>query len=158
LALVEEQFAENPLWARFFDDAGHFVREKNASFLAQHVGEIKAARGKAIVCDFAVFQDLGYASLEDDEQHLAAMRGLYADLYGRLSPPTVVVHLMCSPHTEIERLRLRGRPSEQVLTLHYLERVNTAIGKFAVALPPRTPLITIDSDSVDFRNPDEKTL
>jgi deoxyadenosine/deoxycytidine kinase len=158
LTVVEEQFEYNPLWSRFSVHAGQFVREKNASFLAQHVAEIKAARGGNTVCDFAVFQDLAYASLEKDERHLEAMRGLYTDLYGRVPPPAAIVHLMCSPLTEMERLRSRGRSQEKTLTLDYLQRVNAAIGKFAELIPSPTSLIAIDADSVDFRNCSAKTL
>lgn len=150
ITVVEERYADNPFWTRIAKEPSFFVREKNASFLAQHVGEIKSASGP-VVCDFAVFQDLAYASLQGDPVHLAAMRALYDDLYVRLPPSSLIVHLTCDPHEQVARIRARGRSEESGLSLKYLHALNGAIEKYRTVIHPTTSVIEMSSEEINLR-------
>ncbi|MGC2220924.1 MAG: deoxynucleoside kinase [Methylocella sp.] len=148
VTVVEEHFADNPFWTRLPQAPSFFAREKNASFLAQHVGDLKSASGP-LVCDFAVFQDVAYASLERDDVHLTAMRALYEDLYARLPPPTLIVHLTCSAREQLARIRARGRPEESGLSIEYLQVLNRAIEEYRAIIRPTTRVLEISSRQID---------
>ena len=149
VTVVEERYADNPFWTRLPQAPSFFAREKNASFLAQHVGEIKSAPGP-MVCDFAVFQDLAYASLQRDDLHLTAMRALYEDLYARLPPPTLIVYLTCGTREQLARIRARGRSEEGGLNLGYLQALNRAIEEYRAVIRPTTRVIEVSSQQIDL--------
>jgi deoxyguanosine kinase len=150
--LVLEEFRGNPFWKRFYDQPHLFAFEKDVTFLAQHTGEIKAAGDSSlVVCDYAVFQDLAYASLYAKE-HLAVMQSLYRHLYRELPCPAVVVHLVCDVNTQLDRIRARGRAEERSITRDYLEALNNSIEQVLTTMFPETGVRIVRSDLIDFRD------
>jgi deoxyguanosine kinase len=149
-----EKFRSNPFWSRFYRQPLIFAPEKNVCFLAQHTGEIKDQGSEAfVICDYAVFQDIAYASLMRDEEHLATMTALYQHLYRKLSPPTLFVHVQCTPKEQLRRIQIRARKQEvKSIQIGYLDSLNQAIDKFAEHYTQSAILRTIRSDEVDFAN------
>jgi len=150
LRVIEERFRDNPYWAHFSEVPSAFALEKNAMFLAQHTGDIKAAGPGPLVCDYAVFQDIAYASLQQDSGHLTAIGTLYADLYGRLCPPALIVHLHCAEEKQLNRIRARGRPEEMSLRIDYLRALNKAIEELRGKVMSHVRVLEFSSDEVDF--------
>ena len=149
--LVREDYRRNPFWAKFYADPPTFAREKNVAFLALHTGAIKScADVSALVCDFAVFQDLAYGRLSGSRAHVAAMDALYRDLYGSIGLPTLFIHLECSPVVQLVRIRARHRREEASITVGYLRSLNQMIE--AIRRPrTRGALVkVIRADRVDF--------
>ncbi|MBW8827989.1 MAG: deoxynucleoside kinase [Burkholderiales bacterium] len=148
---VQENFRDNPFWKAFYAEPLRWFEEKNFSFLVQHTAAIKAALEQAfVVCDYAVLQDLAYAKLGDRRNHFAMMRTLKAHLYGQLPPPTLIVHLRCTPEVQLQRIAARGRPEEAGITTNYLASLNAAIEELLDDVRQHTPVHTVDSDVVDF--------
>jgi deoxyadenosine/deoxycytidine kinase len=146
---VEEQFRDNPFWARFYADPDTWVEEKNFCFLVQHTAGIKAAAAATlVVCDYAVFQDLAYASLANKDGHAAMMCALHDHLYAALPAPTLVVHLNCAPSVQLQRIRARGRSEEAGITVEYLATLNRAIESMLERID--VSVHRIASDAVDF--------
>jgi deoxyadenosine/deoxycytidine kinase len=128
--VVLERFEQNPFWKLFYERPAVFVHEKNISFLAQHTGHIKEVGEYApLVCDYAVFQDLAYASLLKDPVHTDVMGAVYRHLYGQLPRPALIVHLTCDPQVQLARIASRGRPQEASIGIDYLAALNEAIVK-----------------------------
>lgn len=150
--LVLENFRANPFWSRFYQKPELFMVEKNICFLAQHTGEIKShISQELLVCDYAVFQDVAYASLCKENGHLDVMRKLFDYLYTPLQAPTLVVYLVCGSSVQLERIRARARAEEQAITLEYLDSLNQTISDFLrQSLPAHTKILEICSDQVDF--------
>lgn len=150
-SLALEQFRENPFWRRFYSNQRLWFEEKNLCFLVQHTGSIKeASAGDLVVCDYAVFQDLAYARLSGDSSHMAIMETLFAHLSNRVSPPALVVHLVCSPRTLLNRIRARGRLEEASISIDYLAQLNEAIDSLVKEYARLAVVQTIDSERVDF--------
>ncbi|MCC2681523.1 MAG: Deoxyadenosine/deoxycytidine kinase [Nitrosospira multiformis] len=150
--LALENFHTNPFWALFYENPDLFMSEKNICFLPQHTGAIKSQGGaELLICDYAVFQDLAYATLCTAEGHLDVMRNIFAHLYNTLPPPTLIIHLLCNSTVQLERIRARGRKEEKSITQEYLDSLNKAIPDFLrEMLTTHTQVYEIHSDQVDF--------
>lgn len=148
--LVEEDFKANPFWNHFSRDRKLFQHEKDVCFIAQHTGQVKPWKDKSVVCDYAVFQDLAYATISHDSEHTRIMGALYKHLYGALGPPTMIIRLQCKESVQLQRIRLRGRAQEQEIPATYLKELNDAISN--LLRDPPGPVYSIRSDDVDFAN------
>lgn len=149
--LVHEQFRENPFWSSFYAEPTIWVEEKNFCFLVQHIGGIKAARdAEFTICDYAVSQDLAYASLVPRREHASLMLALHDHLYSVLPPPTLIVYLKCEPHVLLQRIRARARTEETNITIDYLATLNRAIETLLNEHANRAPVHCISSDLVNF--------
>src|SRR2546429_617205 len=96
--LVSEQFRENPFWQSYYNDPAAWAQEKNIVFLLQHTGAIKSAGNvELLICDYAVVQDLAYASLVASAKHQALMHELYCAFYSVLPAPELIMHFTCPP-------------------------------------------------------------
>lgn len=152
-SLVLENFRENPFWRRFYARPDLFVFEKNVCFLAQHSGEIKAMGGSPLViCDYAVFQDLAYAALTCDAEHIERMQALYDHLYRKLPRPSLFVHVQCDEKIQLERILARGREEEKSITKDYLTALNRSIETAISAHVGSEQLQKVRSDQIDFAN------
>jgi deoxyadenosine/deoxycytidine kinase len=79
--LAKEKFAQNPFFQLFYKSPETYGREKDICFLAQHVGEVKVVFGHEwTICDYAIFQDLAYATQRNDVEHMAYMTAMYRHL------------------------------------------------------------------------------
>ena len=128
-----------------------FFAEKDVFFLAQHTGKIKAHLDKKlIVCDYAVVQDLGYATLSKSESHLAVMTLLYDHLYGRLPEPSLIIYLQCDPEIQLQRIKARWRVEETSLSNDTLGSLNSATEKLIMVHHRNTPIYKFHSDQEMF--------
>jgi deoxyadenosine/deoxycytidine kinase len=149
--LALERFRENPFWPRFYERPDLYSVEKNFCFLAQHTGEVKGLRDTTLViCDYAVVQDLAYASLSDVPGHLAAMELAFEHLYAQLPPPALIVNLRCNPVEQLRRIRERSRKEEARIDVEYLSSLNDAIGRALARYASNTRTHEIRSDAIDF--------
>ena len=148
-SLVLEDFRANPFWTRFYENPEKFVREKNVVFFAQHFGEIKAATSALVICDYALLQDLAYASQCLIDDHLDVMSRLWRHLYPPLDPASLIVHLECHEEIQLERIHARGRNEEKPITVTYLKSLNDAIRKMITAYAT-APVFSVRSDDVNF--------
>ncbi len=156
-ALVLEDFRRNPFWQRFYQRPDLYAKEKNLCFLAQHTGEIKAVQAAIVFCDYAVVQDLAYAQLTRDVEHVFVMRQVYEHLYHALPAPRLVVHLRCDAAVQLQRIRDRGRREEDPITIDYLRDLNEALDACLVEHPPCRVLV-LRSDTIDFAHDIEKAI
>lgn len=158
-ALVLEDFRKNPFWERFYQRPDLFTHEKNVCFLAQHAGEIKACTEASLsICDYAVVQDLAYASLTTSPVHSSVMTTLYEHLYAALLPPTLIIHLRCNETVQLARIRARGRREEDPITVSYLASLNVALDNVLASRPLACPVRSIRSDQVDFAHDRHEAL
>jgi deoxyadenosine/deoxycytidine kinase len=150
---VLEKFSSNPFWKMYYANPERWVEEKNFTFLVQHVGSIKEADDSdLVVCDYAVAQDLAYASLVTRPNHFALMRALYAHLYGQLPPPALIIHLRCPSAILLERIAKRGRQEEAEITSETLDKLNSAIEMVLKSEFQHSQVFTITSDRLNFAN------
>jgi len=154
--VVHEDVLNVPFFSKFYAAPQVYGFEKNISFLLSHADLIRDAAGKGedlIVCDFALFQDLSYSDIGCSPADADAIEAVYHRLIDRVGYPTLVVHLRCTPDTQLQRIALRGRSQETGIERAYLVDLCAAIDRRLEQLRSEAPGLTvveIDTDEVDF--------
>lgn len=157
--LVEEDVRGVPFFARFYAEPARYAFEKNVSFLLFHADAIReAARDGAglVICDFALFQDLAYADIARQPEDLPAIEAVHARLAARIGPPDLLIHLSCSPDTQMARIARRGRPEEQAIQRDYLTGLCAALDRRLRDMHARHPVPVLELDT-DRTEPDDAT-
>jgi deoxyadenosine/deoxycytidine kinase len=96
--------------------------------------------------------DLAYAQVTLDEGKRTAFTAVYREIRRELSAPDLVIHLVCAPEVELERIRRRGRDVEQSITIDYLGAINRALAEVLLKEARTWNILTIDSAALDFAN------
>jgi deoxyadenosine/deoxycytidine kinase len=151
---VLEDFQSNPFWKAFYADPAGTAFETEISFLLQHYHEIKTAtkQTKAFACDFSLLLDFAYAQVTLDEGKRGAFTAVYREIRRELPEPDLVIHLVCDPEVELERIRRRGREVEQSITVDYLAAINRASVGVLSEEAASWNVLTINSAELDFAN------
>ncbi len=149
---IFENFQANPFWQSFYRDPNKYSFETEITFLLQHYHEVIAAQcdGKVIITDYSFVLDRAYVDVTLEGASKKVFLAVYDEVLDRLPPPTLLVHLVCYPGVELERIRRRERVVEQSITEGYLASVNQAVSKHVEAVSRSTKVLIIDSGSHDF--------
>ena len=149
---VFENFRANPFWQSFYADPVGTAFETEISFLLQHYHEIKAAtkRNQAFACDFSLMLDLAYAYVTLSGGKRDAFLAVWGEIREDLQTPSLLIHLVCEPDVELERIRRRGREVEKSITISYLEAINEALAEVLNTEAKSCRVFVIDSTVVNF--------
>ena len=153
---VREDVLNVPFFSKFYAAPQVYGFEKNVSFLLSHADLIRDAASRnegLIVCDFALFQDLSYTDIGCSPADAKAVEAVYRRLVDRVGHPTLVIHLQCTPDTQLRRIALRGRSQETGIERTYLVDLCAAIDQRLEQLRSEAPGLTVvevDTDEVDF--------
>ncbi|HET6262727.1 MAG TPA: deoxynucleoside kinase, partial [Chloroflexia bacterium] len=145
-----------PFFSKFYAAPQVYGFEKNISFLLSHADQIRAATsgGQPLtICDFALFQDLSYTDIGCPAADVAAVEGVYQRLVARVGHPDLVVHLRCTPDTQLQRIARRGRTQETGISRAYRVDLCAAIDRRLDQLrmaSPASSIIRVDTDAVDY--------
>ncbi len=153
---ILEDFEINPFWKKFYSNPAQYAFETEITFLLQHYHQIKASSNheKAFACDFSLILDLAYADVTLKSSKKESFLSVYSEVTKELSDPDLVIHLVCDPKTELERIRRRGRSVENTITTEFLRLLNTALEKRLSEVREKVNVVTIDSEKLDFANDD----
>jgi deoxyguanosine kinase len=153
---VHENVLDVPFFSKFYAAPQTYGFEKNISFLLSHADLIRESvrgNGGVAVCDFALFQDLSYTDVGCSPADARAVEGIYHRLIDRIGHPSLVVHLRCTPDTQLWRIALRGRSQEAGIERAYLVELCAAIERRLEHLRSESPglaVIEVDTDEVDY--------
>lgn len=149
---VLENFRANPFWKSFYADPVGTAFETEISFLLQHYHEIKAAtkRNHAFACDFSLMLDLAYAHVTLSGTKRNAFLTVWGEIRQDLKTPSLLIHLVCAPYVELERIRKRGREVEKSITIRYLKALNEALAEVIDMEAKSCRVVFIDSAAVNF--------
>jgi deoxyguanosine kinase len=155
---VFENFEINPFWQKFYSNPTQYAFETEITFLLQHYHQIKFYTNKNsnFICDFSLLLDLAYADVTLQGSKKESFVSVYNETIKELPPPALLIHLVCDPKTELERIRKRGRSVESTITIDFLESLKLAIERRVSEVREKANVLTIDSDKLDFVH-DEKT-
>ncbi|SNS03128.1 Deoxynucleoside kinase [Humidesulfovibrio mexicanus] len=155
LDMVEEQYKKNPFLEVFYGGEIECSFETELSFLLIHYHQIKAScrpTCPSFVCDFSLILDNAYADVTLLGHRLEIFQNISEDLMLEVGHPNILVHLVCPEDVLLERVRKRGRASEQVITMAYLKKVADALERRVDEASKSVPVLRIDSHEHDFRD------
>jgi deoxyadenosine/deoxycytidine kinase len=95
-------------------------------------------------------KEMIYARIWLDAMQFEIYRKINAVMCKTVAQPAIAIYLKLSPQQCLERIKKRSRPYEQGIDLHFLERLHIGYEKLFETFN-RCPVITLDADSVDFR-------
>jgi deoxyadenosine/deoxycytidine kinase len=147
--VVFENYSENPIWRLFYRNPEIFEREKNISFLAQHVAEIKSVGKEAAIFDFCLLQDLAYAKISGIHDHYEVMVEVYRHLSRDIGEPCLIVHVKAAMDRQLSQIRNRGREEELNLQKNFLLDLNVMTEQLIHQLADDCSLvISVNSEDV----------
>ena len=151
---VFEDFKKSPFWEEFYLNPGKYIFETEISFALLHYHQVKKAIefcGCSLICDFSFLADLAYAKIGLVDTQLNAFKCVLDEIQKELPEPNLYVYLDCDAEAQLERIRYRKRPEENLINIEFLELLNTAIKKELNKIDQKK-VLTIDSVENDFAN------
>jgi deoxyadenosine/deoxycytidine kinase len=157
--LISEPDEENPFLARFYADERKFAFQTQLFYLLSRFQQQSTlTQGdlfrRGIVCDYLFAKDRIFAALTLDEQEFRLYDRVYSTLHTQIPRPDLVIYLQARPEVLAERVKKRGRKSEQSLRPGYLEEVGQAFNQFFFHYS-ETPLLVVNTSDIDFEANEE---
>lgn len=152
--LVTEPDEDNPFLERFYtDERKHAFQTQLFYLLSRFQQQSTLTQGdlfrRGIVSDYLFAKDRIFAALTLDEQEFRLYDRVYAMLQTQVPRPDLVIYLQARPEVLLDRVKKRGRKSEQRLRTGYLEEVGQAFNQFFFHYN-ETPLLVVNTSEIDF--------
>lgn len=159
-----EPVGNNPILPRFYEDQKRWSFPLQIYFLNKRFRMVKKALternsllDRAIYCDSVLAKnvyDNGNMSKEEYQLYLDLLANMMDETaYLPKKHPDLIIYIKVSNKTELERIKKRGRPFEQVKShpdlKSYYSSLQGLYDKWAQSWS-LSPLITIDGDKFDF--------
>lgn len=150
---------ENPFLDRFYQDKSTYALQTQLAFLFQRIRQIEEINQGDLfhttrIADFMLEKDPLFAEITLDEHELLLYQKIYSHMVSAVPKPDLVVYLQAPVAILAERIKKRGKEMEQLISLQYLESLNTAYMNFFHQYDS-SPLLIVNAAEIDFAsNPD----
>jgi deoxyadenosine/deoxycytidine kinase len=156
-ATIEETFLQNPFIEKFYQNPALYSFETEISFLLQHYHSIKVTSSSIFpVCDFSLTLDKAYAEVTLATQRKNIFLAISDEIVKEIGHPKLIIHLQCPEQILLERIQQRSRIFELPIEIDYLRSLSQAIEERVRAIASVVPVLTIDSNGIDFTESVEK--
>ena len=152
--MIYEDHRINPFWEAFYTDPSTCTFETEITFLLQHYHFAKLAAARtngAILLDHSFELDMAYAELGLEGARKEIFTAIYREIRNEIGLPRALIFVACSAEEALRRIRLRGRPLELSVTVEFLAGLQRELERRIVTLADSVPVVTIDSETTDFR-------
>ncbi|MBN1875385.1 MAG: deoxynucleoside kinase [Anaerolineae bacterium] len=152
-----EAFDANPFLSNFYGDRARYAFQTQIFFLLsryrQQQNADKYLQGGSLLSDYFFEKDKLFAHLNVTGDELVMYERLYEALSEKVRQPDLVVYLRAEIDTLMGRIAMRDRPYERQMDRNYISALRQGYEQL-FAEYTLTPLLVIESDTVDFvRNP-----
>jgi deoxyguanosine kinase len=159
--ILLEIFEENPFLSDFYADRERYAFQTQMFFLLSRyhqqrrgVPEILKS-GKSLISDYSFAKDSLFARINLTGDELDMYYRVHEALAEKIPYPDLIVYLRADTAVLMQRIALRDRPYERHMERGYIHRLNLAYEDFFSRPYDHTPVLTIDSNLLDFvHNPD----
>jgi deoxyadenosine/deoxycytidine kinase len=154
-----EPVIQNPYLDAFYADMRRWSFHLQIYFLSERFkaqveiskSSLPFIQDRTIYEDAEIFARTLYqqgSMTEVDYQNYIA---LFEVMMSFLRPPDAILYLRASPGVLMERIARRGRPSEQAITIDYIERLNDAYDGWMQRARGTYEVMEIDTDTVPLQ-------
>ena len=145
---------ENPFLHDFYQDRPGAAFQCQLFFLLSRFRQQQElAQGnlfrQSLVCDYVFAKDKIFAYLNLNDSELMLYEKIYGVLEEQVPHPDLVIYLQARDEVLMERIRSRQRDYEREISEKYVAELNRAYNYFFFHYN-RTPLLVIDTSSIDF--------
>jgi deoxyadenosine/deoxycytidine kinase len=154
-----EPVIQNPYLDSFYADMRRWSFHLQIYFLSERFkAQVEISRSSLpFIQDRTIYEDAEIfartlfeqgSMTEVDYQNYIA---LFEVMMSFLRPPDLILYLKASPGVLMERIARRGRPSEQAITLDYIQRLNDAYDGWMDRARATYEVLEIDTDNVPLQ-------
>lgn len=152
--LILEETEENPFLPDFYKDRRRYAFQTQLFFLLSRHRQQQELFAtdlfhKKTVSDYFFDKDRIFASVALDQRELYLYEKLLSILEKDVARPDLVIYLQTSSEILLKRIKERGRSFEKSMDADYLKALNEAYNHYFFHYT-RTPLLVVNTDSIDF--------
>ena len=161
--LLKEIVDENPFLGKFYEDINEWSFQTEMFFLCNRYKQLTDIKhhnlevGSPVVADYHIFKNLIFAKRTLKPVEYEKYESIYKILTADMPRPNMVIYLHASLDTLMDRIAMRGREFEKMITRDYMEQLSIDYHEFIqhfVVLHPEIPVIQLNGDEIDFvKNP-----
>ena len=147
---VFEDFSSIAFLPDFYETPELYTYETEIAFLLQHTFQIKknSTIANLIVCDYSIEQDFAYALNNLHNHEMESFKQVYNISRSKMEDTTLIICLQAEPWTLKERIKERGRASEQGISIDYLASTCAQVKERMKSVT--TPVVFFDTDKLNF--------
>ena len=160
--LLLEVFEENPFLSSFYADRQRYAFQTQIFFLLSRYHQQRRgvpsalAEDKPLISDYSFDKDALFARINLSGDELDMYYRVHEALAEKIPRPDMIVYLRASTDRLMHRITLRDRPYERSMERDYIETLNQAYDDYFLRRDGPSPVLTIDTDSLDFvHNPED---
>ena len=154
--LLLEVFEENPFLSDFYSDRERYAFQTQIFFLLSRYHQQRRGvktileAGKSLLSDYTFAKDSLFARINLKGDELEMYKRVHQALAEKISMPDLLVYLSADTDVLMQRIALRDRSYERNIERSYIEELNRAYEEFFSKPYDDTPVLTIDSNPLDF--------
>lgn len=158
-ATVVLEEVDNPFLQSFYEDRPGAAFQAQLFFMLSRFRQLQDLSHRDLfhqvtICDYIFPKDKIFAYLNLDDSELLIYDKLYAVLEDQVPKPDLVIFLQAETRALVQRIKGRARAFEKDISEAYVNEVNKAYNYFFFHYD-QTPLLVIDTTSIDFVKHDE---
>ena len=154
--LLLEVFEENPFLSDFYSDRARYAFQTQIFFLLSRYQQQRRGvttilnAGKSLLSDYTFAKDSLFARINLKGDELEMYKRVHQALAEKISMPNLLVYLRADTDVLMQRIALRDRSYERNIERSYIDELNRAYEEFFSRPYDDTPVLTIDSNPLDF--------
>ncbi len=154
--LLLEIFEENPFLSDFYSDRERYAFQTQIFFLLSRYHQqrrgVKAIleSGKNLISDYTFAKDSLFARINLNGDELDMYQRVHEALAEKIVLPDLLVYLSADTDVLMQRIALRDRSFERNMERGYIQELNHAYQEFFSKPYDDTPVLTIDTNPLDF--------
>jgi deoxyguanosine kinase len=154
--LLLEVFEENPFLSDFYGDRARYAFQTQIFFLLSRYQQQRRGvttileAGKSLLSDYTFAKDSLFARINLKGDELEMYKRVHQALAEKISMPDLLVYLRADTDVLMQRIALRDRSYERNIERSYINELNQAYEEFFSRPYDDTPVLTIDSNPLDF--------
>jgi len=154
--LMLEIFEENPFLSDFYSDRERYAFQTQIFFLLSRYHQQRraapalVAQGRSLLSDYTFAKDALFAGINLKGDELEMYRRVHEALAEKIPLPDLILYLRADTDMLMQRIALRDRSYERNMEHNYIEELNQAYEKFFSQPYNDTPILTIDTNSLNF--------
>ncbi len=159
--LLLEVFEENPFLSDFYSDRQRYAFQTQIFFLLSRYHQQRRGvtaildAGRSLLSDYTFAKDALFAQINLKGDELEMYRRVHEALAEKIPMPDLLVYLRADTDVLMQRISMRDRTYERNMERSYIEDLNRAYDDFFSRPYDDTPVLTIDTNPLDFvRHPE----
>lgn len=157
--LLKEIVDENPFLGKFYENIEEWSFQTEMFFLCNRYKQLSDIKSHIIknqtpvVADYHIFKNLIFAKRTLPPSEYEKYEAIYDILTADMPKPNMVIYLHASLDTLMNRIKMRGREFEKLITREYMGQLSNDYHEFIQHFKvkhPDIPVIELDGDQIDF--------